>query len=81
MLLKGRSMIKFKTYKCHFCGFVKEYISGPFLSDKRNIIATNCPECSMGSMIINLDDDHNFEDDFMDKYYNSMHQVLKDGGF
>jgi hypothetical protein len=71
----------FKSYKCSFCGFKKYYISAPFLSDKRNIIADNCPECSLGSMIIDLDDEINFDDNYLEKYYDSMIEVLNKGGF
>ena len=70
----------FKSYKCTFCGHDKYYICTDFLSPKRNIIAANCPECSLGSMIINIDDDTNFDDDFLDKYYEDMKVILNDEG-
>jgi len=73
--------IAIKTYKCTFCSFKKEYISGPFLSDKRNIIAANCPECELGSMIIDFDEQINFDDGFIEKYYDSILSVLGEGGF
>ena len=66
----------FKSYRCSFCGHEKYYISDPILSPKRNIIAANCPECELGSMIINIDDDLNFDDDFLDKYYDDMKIIL-----
>jgi len=68
----------FKSYRCTFCGHEKYYICAPFLGAKRNIIASNCPECELGSMVINIDDDTNFEDDFLDRYYQDMKEVLKD---
>lgn len=70
----------FKSYKCTFCGFKKEYISGPFLSDERNIIAANCPECGFGSMVINFDEETNFNDNYIEKYYDSMLAILGEGG-
>jgi len=70
----------FKSYKCNFCGNTQYHITTPVLSPKRNIIACNCPECELGSMIINLDDETNFNDDFIDKYYNDLMTVLSEGG-
>ena len=69
----------FKGYKCSFCGFKKDYISAPSLSDIRNVIAANCPECDFGSMIIDLDTESNFDDTFAEKYYNTLIEVFSQG--
>ena len=74
-------MFAFKFYKCPRCGFKNFHISTPVLSDKRNIISDNCPECFFGSMIIDFDDIENFNDNFIEKYYGSMLQILGEGGF
>lgn len=65
-----------KSYKCDRCGSKKYYVSGPFLSEKRNIIADNCPYCFFGSMIIDFDDDMNFLDDYIDRYYDFFERYL-----
>lgn len=70
-----------KNYKCPRCKTIKQYISGPFLSDKRNIIADNCPECFLGSMVIDLDDEINFDDNYLSKYQDSMLNILGEGGY
>ena len=71
----------FKNYKCSRCGFQKYYISIPALSDIRNIIADNCPKCDFGNMIIDIDDDTNFTDDFAEKYYNTILTAFSKGDF
>jgi Zn finger protein HypA/HybF involved in hydrogenase expression len=59
-----------RSYKCDRCGLIKDYLSSPVLPDQLNVIAADCPTCFLGHMIIDFDNELNFTDNYLEKYFN-----------
>lgn len=60
-----------KSYKCPNCGHTEFLFSSPALSKEKNVIAKNCPNCYLtSSMIVDFEDELNFQDNFLEKYFN-----------
>ena len=71
--------LKIRNYQCSRCGFKKDYLTTPILPDIRNVIAANCPECFFGNMVIDINNNLNFDDEFADRYYDTLLKVFNEG--
>ena len=48
-------------FKCDLCGYRKLYYTSNKLPDMMNVVTGICPECKLGNMVLDVDNELNFK--------------------
>ena len=49
------------VFYCDMCNYRKLYYTTKYFPEMMNIVAGICPDCGMGNMVLDVDDELNFK--------------------